>query len=307
MASGRLILPLSEPTLSASAVPQVGATLTVFLTGTDTLAGLFADVGLATPISNPQVSNAAGRFYDQTTVIWADASVAYDCVLQLPNGEMFSYENIYLLGAPESISGFAPINSPNFTGVPTAPTPAANDASSKIATTQFVAAALASASILPPGLYGMFAMTSIPSGWLLCDGSAVSRSTYAALFGQIGTTYGAGDGSTTFNLPPAANNGAFLRAGGGAAAALGTLQGQQLQGHLHQWGVRTSSGTGGVVTNFASGGDNTVYQNQVNSTGAAASGSTSTPLAAGDGTNGPVAVGNETRPVNLTMVLCIKT
>lgn len=42
-----------------------------------------------------------------------------------------------------------------------------------------------------------------PSGWLLCDGSAVSRTTYAALFALLGTAYGAGDGSTTFNLPNA--------------------------------------------------------------------------------------------------------
>ena len=41
----------------------------------------------------------------------------------------------------------------------------------------------------------------MPSGWLLCDGSAVSRETYATLFSVIGTTYGAGDGSTTFTLP----------------------------------------------------------------------------------------------------------
>src|SRR3954447_6125965 len=40
-----------------------------------------------------------------------------------------------------------------------------------------------------------------PPGWLVCDGSAVSRSTFATLFGAIGTAYGAGDGSTTFNLP----------------------------------------------------------------------------------------------------------
>ena len=42
---------------------------------------------------------------------------------------------------------------------------------------------------------------TIPSGWLLCDGSAVSRTTYAELFAVIGTIYGVGDGSTTFNLP----------------------------------------------------------------------------------------------------------
>ena len=47
----------------------------------------------------------------------------------------------------------------------------------------------------------MFAAGSAPSGWLICDGSAVSRATYADLFSTIGTTYGAGDGSSTFNLP----------------------------------------------------------------------------------------------------------
>jgi len=47
----------------------------------------------------------------------------------------------------------------------------------------------------------LFAGTTVPSGWLVCDGSAVSRSTYANLFNAIGMQYGAGDGSTTFNLP----------------------------------------------------------------------------------------------------------
>jgi microcystin-dependent protein len=46
-----------------------------------------------------------------------------------------------------------------------------------------------------------FAMNSVPAGWLKCNGSAVSRTTYSALFAAIGVTYGAGDGSTTFNLP----------------------------------------------------------------------------------------------------------
>ena len=46
-----------------------------------------------------------------------------------------------------------------------------------------------------------FSGSTLPAGWLLCDGSAVSRDTYAALFSIIGTTYGAGDGNITFNLP----------------------------------------------------------------------------------------------------------
>lgn len=58
-----------------------------------------------------------------------------------------------------------------------------------------------SSPALPPGATIPYAGTSAPAGWLLCDGSAVSRATYATLFGVVGTTWGVGDGSTTFNVP----------------------------------------------------------------------------------------------------------
>lgn len=54
---------------------------------------------------------------------------------------------------------------------------------------------------LLPGMIIMTGSTATPAGWLYCDGSAVSRTTYKALFGAIGTNFGTGDGSTTFNLP----------------------------------------------------------------------------------------------------------
>ena len=57
------------------------------------------------------------------------------------------------------------------------------------------------AQIVPSGVVKAFAGSTAPDGWLLCNGQAVSRSEYAALFAVIGTTYGAGDGSTTFLLP----------------------------------------------------------------------------------------------------------
>lgn len=53
----------------------------------------------------------------------------------------------------------------------------------------------------PAGKISGYGGTTAPAGWLMCDGSAVSRTTYASLFAVIGTSYGAGDGSTTFNLP----------------------------------------------------------------------------------------------------------
>ena len=61
---------------------------------------------------------------------------------------------------------------------------------------------MASASSgIPTGVLIPFAGTSAPDGWLLCDGSAISRSTYSGLYTVIATNYGSGDGSTTFNLP----------------------------------------------------------------------------------------------------------
>ena len=56
-------------------------------------------------------------------------------------------------------------------------------------------------SLVPTGCVMPFAATNAPDGWIACTGVAVSRQTYAALFAVIGTTYGAGDGSTTFNVP----------------------------------------------------------------------------------------------------------
>lgn len=55
--------------------------------------------------------------------------------------------------------------------------------------------------VLPTGSVIPFAGKTAPTGWLLCQGQAVSRTTYAQLFSVIGTTFGSGDGSTTFNLP----------------------------------------------------------------------------------------------------------
>jgi microcystin-dependent protein len=62
-------------------------------------------------------------------------------------------------------------------------------------------AVAADAAYLPAGAVIPFAGTVSPSGWLLCYGQAVSRVTYGTLFAAVGTTYGAGDGSTTFNVP----------------------------------------------------------------------------------------------------------
>lgn len=74
-----------------------------------------------------------------------------------------------------------------------------------------------------------YAGSTAPAGWLLCNGAAVSRTTYAGLFGAIGTTYGAGDGSTTFNVPDARGR-SIIGAGAGTGLtnrALGATGGAE--------------------------------------------------------------------------------
>lgn len=78
------------------------------------------------------------------------------------------------------------------------------------------------ADLVPPGTVDAFAGTEAPEGWALCDGRAVSRTGYAALFEAIGVTWGAGDGSDTFNLP---NLGGRMIRGAGAGVPLGSVGG----------------------------------------------------------------------------------
>lgn len=94
------------------------------------------------------------------------------------------------LADAETISGVK-----TFSASPKVPTAGITSDDTTVASTAFVR------DIMPAGVIVPFAGTTVPAGYLLCDGSAVSRTTYADLFAAIGTTYGAGDGNTTFNLP----------------------------------------------------------------------------------------------------------
>lgn len=89
------------------------------------------------------------------------------------------------------------------------------------------------------GQVAFFASDAIPSGWLLCNGSAVSRAAHPGLFAVIGTKYGAGDTTTTFTLPDL--RGEFIRAadvgrGLDSGRGVGTIQGQSFQSHSHVLG-----------------------------------------------------------------------
>jgi microcystin-dependent protein len=124
-------------------------------------------------------------------------------------------------------------------------------------------------STLPIGAILMHGSETAPTGWLLCDGSTVSRETYAALFAAISTVWGNGDGSTTFNLPdfryrspmgvsvnPNLN---IAEAAGEAAHALTAIENAQHShaitdpGHFHTT-VTTLTGADGTRALVSSGG-----------------------------------------------------
>jgi microcystin-dependent protein len=90
----------------------------------------------------------------------------------------------------------------------------------------------------PVGIIHPYAGATAPLGWLLCNGAAVSRTTYAELFAVCGTTYGAGDGSTTFNLPnltdrvPTGSGSLYARGEKGGSETV-TLTTSNMPAHTH--------------------------------------------------------------------------
>lgn len=98
----------------------------------------------------------------------------------------------------------------------------------------------------PAGSMLAFGGSSAPTGWLICDGSAVSRTTYSDLFAVCGTTYGAGNGTTTFNLPDLRSR---FPIGSGTFAALGSNEGTSAEAsrttaHTHNAGTLANSSDG---------------------------------------------------------------
>jgi len=153
-----------------------------------------------------------------------------------------------------------------------------------------------------------------PANFLACDGSAVSRSTYSALFAVIGTTYGAGNGSTTFNLPTW-NDGRFTRATGGDAAAQGALQTEMIGPHTHTASTGNAgahSHTYGPKQGRYGDNDQTFASNDFRpSVGFDASGSEKTLTTTTNGDHSHTVTvannsGTENRPRNSSVLVCIK-
>jgi len=163
------------------------------------------------------------------------------------------------------------------------------------------------ANILPVGTLIGFPTTAAPSGFLECNGNAISRVTYSDLFGLIGTSYGVGNGTTTFNLPD--YRGEFLRGWDHGAGSdpdagsrtdrgdgittgdnIGTKQGSELLEHFHETGFNNGPND---LAQFARGTSRTV-NDRSNYT-------SNTDFSSTDLTGG-----SESRPRNINVMWCIR-
>jgi phage-related tail fiber protein len=151
-------------------------------------------------------------------------------------------------------------------------------------------------SWLPVGTVIFYAASTAPTGFLKANGAAVSRSTYANLFAAISTTFGAGDGSTTFNVPDL--RGYFVRGwddarGVDSGRGFGSNQNDAMQGHLHGFRRYPALGGGSGNTQLATPGSGIINNSIV-----------SGPI--NNGTNGVPRTATESRPINIALLICIK-
>lgn len=142
----------------------------------------------------------------------------------------------------------------------------------------------AGVSEIPAGAVMSYASSTAPPGWLKANGAPISRATYAALFAAIGTTFGVGDGSTTFAVPDI--RGEFLRGwddgrGIDSGRALGSAQAEDFKSHTHS-------------QHYLPGGAGAYLASYLDYYFDPASGVT--------GATG----GTETRPRNIALLVCIK-
>lgn len=151
----------------------------------------------------------------------------------------------------------APLNSPLFTGTPEAPTPNPGDNSPNLATTAFVQAAVSAAVVpIPIGTLIPYAGPTAPSAnWAIANGQVLNRITFASLFAIIGTTFGAGDGVSTFGVPDMRGRTVAGVDGGVGRLTTATMTSQALGG---VGGLETSALTAAQIPTITSNATNTI-------------------------------------------------
>lgn len=213
----------------------------------------------------------------------------------------------------------------------------------KINTAAITAAKLAAdvvALLLPPGMVAPYTASSAPTGWLMCEGATVSRTTYANLFAVVGTNFGSGDGSTTFHLPdfrgrflrgqnvstgrdPDVGSRTAMNSGGSTGDVIGSIQSSQFgshthtatdSGHTHSNSLNDSGHSHVVQQAFGSGGASSTIgvqtapgvANYGNTTNSATTGMSITNASSTANVTNSSSGGNETRPVNAYVSYIIK-
>jgi microcystin-dependent protein len=176
-------------------------------------------------------------------------------------------------------------------------------------------------SISPAGTIQMFGgvTASVPNGWLVCDGSEISRTTYASLYVIIGDAFGEGDGATTFNLPDlrgrfvrGVDNGAsndpdapartISNLGGNSGDNVGSLQDDEFSSHNHGGGVHNHANnvSGSLTTGAGTTNNKWTRGNSSNSSGSLSwNTELCSPIINNEG-------GSETRPKNVNVNFIIK-
>lgn len=158
---------------------------------------------------------------------------------------------------------------------------------------------------IPPGAVMSFAMSAAPVGWLPCDGAAINRTTYSALFAVVRTIHGAGDGSNTFNVPDL--RGEFIRGwsagrnvGGQATRTFGSYEEDAIRNIIGEFKVAgTTGGIDGVAGVFN-------IKNQPTGYPAQAVASNNTVGYGQFNASRVVPTAEDNRPRNIALLYCIK-
>ena len=216
-----------------------------------------------------------------------------------------SNSNFIAIQAPSDVTSDITLTLPNSDGN-------ANDVLQSDGSGNLSFAALPHA--VPTGSVHLMATTTVPGGYLKCDGSAISRTTYSDLFGLIGTAHGAGDGSTTFNVPDL--RGEFVRGwddsrGVDSGRNFASSQSDQNKAHNHTaTSTVTDPGHFHTTENFVARASYSEPRNigvgtdgNCNNTGNTDSKTTGITVATTIANDG----GTEARPRNIAMMYVIKT
>jgi microcystin-dependent protein len=268
--------------------PVSGAKAYFFAPGTTTPKNVFSDAGLTTAHSHPVEADSYGRF----PMIYFGSGQYKVTLTDSAGSTIYTQDNI----DPSISSGLASLPiSQGGTGATTAGAarsalgvPSVSDLNAVSSTVTDL-----SDTVLIPGQISMFGFNTAPAKWLKCNGANVSRATYSDLFAAIGTTFGVGDGSTTFTLPDF--RGYFPRGWADAGSvdsgrAFGSTQQDAFQGHWH-------TVTRNAQANISPGAG-TLDSSQPAITGFVKDAVT-------DGVNGTPRTAAETRPVNIAILFCI--